>query len=350
MCLSIFPSKHHKLLDVAISVTYSNTREFNMPSRNQFQRLFSLLMLGLACSGNPAHGQSASPVATIHASGQHELKLEPQKLRLTLTIRAEGADAKSAIEALLEHKTRVKSELLAMKAEAGSIDFGAAQLSSGIPGMSAEMAPYGARMMAQLGGASNIDPAEVPKVYTAVSRVRAEWSLPTADADALAMLPETLRQQVKERDLMGEKNKADLDGPQQEKLEEMQAAMQENMGYFTSAGEISPVTVMFVAKIDEKARKAAISAAYERAFAQAKMLASVSGKSLGNLQSLRTADVPVPATEGIESIYGAAYAAYTNYAASQTMTSSVAIDEAENASPQGLKVFVRVEAEFALAD
>jgi hypothetical protein len=286
--------------------------------------------------------------ATIHATGQHELTLTPQKLRLTLNIRAEGLDAKSAIEALIEHKQRVKSELLAMKAEEASIDFGAAQLTSGIQGMSAEMMRYGARVYAQVAGASNVDLKDVPKVYIATSRVRAEWPLPTTDADALAMLPETLKEQVKERDLMGEKNKAELDGPQQEKLEEMQAAMQENMGYYSSDDESSPVTVVFVAKVDEAQRKVAVSAAYERATAQAKLLASVSGKSLGELKSLRTGDVPIPATEEIESTYGSAYAAYATYAASQT--SGAAVDEAQSTSPRGLKLIVRVEAEFALAE
>jgi uncharacterized protein YggE len=319
-----------------------------MLSRRRNHFIFTLASLGLLWNCALARGQSPSAPATIHASGQHELKLEPQKLRLTLNIRAEGVDAKSAIEALIQHKQRVKNELLAMKAEEDSIDLGAAQLSSGIPGMPAELMRYGARMMAQVAGASTPDPAQVPKVYIAASRVRAEWPLPTTDADALAMLPETLKEQVKERDLMGEKNKAELDGPQQEKLEEMQAAMQENMGYYSSDDGSSPVAVIFVAKIDEESRKAAVSAAYERALAQAKMLSSVSGKSLGNLKSLRTGDVPVPATEEIESTYGSAYAAYANYAASQI--SGVGIDEAQSTSPRGLKVIVRVEAEFALAD
>ncbi len=304
--------------------------------------------LGVICSGKPLCAETETAPGTIHAAGQHELKLDPQKLRLTLNIRAEGIDAKSAIEALLAHKERVKSELLAMKAEEASIDFGAAQLTSGIPGMSPQMMQYGSRMIAQVAGTSNTDPADVPKVYIAASRVRAEWPLPTTDADALAMLPETLREQVKERDLMGEKNKAQLEGPQQEKLEEMQAAMQENMGYYSDNSEEAAATVMFVAKVDEEVRKKAVGAAYERAMAQAKMLSSLTGKPLGSLKALRTGDVPVSATEEIESAYGPAYAAYASYAAAQM--NGVAIDEALNTSPQGLKLVVRVEAEFALAD
>ena len=320
-----------------------------MFSRRRNHFISACLILGLSCSGSLARAQSPPEPATIHATGQHELQLEPQKLRLTLNIRAEGVDAKSAIEALIEHKERVKSELLAMKADEASLDFGAAQLTSGVPGMPAEMMRYGPQMIAQVAGGSNVDPGEVPKVYIAVSRVRAAWPLPTTDADALAMLPETLRQQVKERDLMGEKNKAQLEGPQQEKLEEMQAAMQENMGYYSGNVESSSVTVMFVAKVDEKSRKEAVSAAYERATEQARMLSSVSGKSLGNLKSLRTGDVPVSATEEMEATYGAAYAAYASYAAAAQM-SSVAVDEAQNASPRGLKLIVRVEAEFALGE
>jgi uncharacterized protein YggE len=324
-----------------------------MLSQRRKRFIITFASLGLLWNGALACGQSPPAAASIHASGQHELKLAPQRLRLALNIRAEGVDAKSAIEALIRHKQRVKNELLAMKAEEDSIDLGTAQLSSGIPGMPAEMMRYGAgiygaRMLSQVAGASNTDPAQVPKVYIATSRVRAEWPLPTTDADALAMLPETLKEQVKERDLAGEKNKAELDGAQQEKLEEMQAAMQENMGYYSSDEGSSPVAVMFVAKIDEESRRKAVSAAYERALAQAKMLSSVSGKSLGNLKSLRTGDVPVPATEEIESTYGTAYAAYSNFTASQP--AGVGIDEAQSTSPRALKLIVRVEAEFALAD
>jgi uncharacterized protein YggE len=311
-----------------------------MISTNVIRSLFWVFLSAL-CSGQLLYAESQSVPAAIHASGQHDLKLEPQKLRLTLNIRAEGVDAKSAIEALLEHKERVKNELLAMKADEASIDFGAAQLTSGIPGMSAEMGPYAARMMArQVAGAL--------KVYIAASRVRAEWPLPTTDADALAMLPETLKEQVKERDLRGEKNKAQLDEVQQEKLEEMQAAMQENMGYYSDNSEAATVLVMFVAKINEDDRKKAVSAAYERATAQAKMLSSVTGKSLGSLKSLRTGDVPIPATDEMESAYGQAYAAYASYAGAQM--NGVAMDEALNTSPQGLKLLVRVEAEFALGE
>jgi uncharacterized protein YggE len=314
-------------------------------------RFSKVLLLSACVFSRPLYAQPEQASGTIHATGQHELPLAPQKLRLTLTIRAEGADAKSAIESLLEHKERVKNELLAMKAEEASIDFGAAQLSSGIPGMSAEMMRYGSQMISQIAGSADADPADVPKVYTAVSRVRAEWPLPTTDADALAMLPETLKEQVKERDLIGEKNKAQLEGSQQEKLEEMQAAMQENMGYYSANTEASPVTVMFVANIDATVRKKALRRAYDRALAQATMLASIAGKKLGNLKTLRAGDVPVPATEDIESTYGQAFAAYTAYAAyAPGPINGLTSDDALNVSPKGLKLIVRVDAEFALAE
>jgi hypothetical protein len=120
------------------------------------------------------------------------------------------------------------------------------------------------------------------------------------------------------------------------------------MGYYSDNSEAATVLVMFVAKINEDDRKKAVSAAYERATAQAKMLSSVTGKSLGSLKSLRTGDVPIPATDEMESAYGQAYAAYASYAGAQM--NGVAMDEALNTSPQGLKLLVRVEAEFALGE
>jgi uncharacterized protein YggE len=298
----------------------------------------------LLCGVPQADAQLPAKPASIHATGQHELKLPPQKLRLTLSIRAEGVDAKTAIESFLAHKERVKKELVAMKAEEASIDFGATQLSNGVAGMPAEMQGYESRFIAQVTRSSpNINAAEIPKLYQAVARVRAEWPLPTTDSDALALLPETLKEQVKARDLAGEKNKAKLDGRQQEKLEEIQAAMQENMGYQSDSDQAAPFTVLFVAKVDDESRKKAFKAAYDRAVARAEMLSTVAGYKMGDLISLRCNDAPVVGTDELESVYNSPYAAY---AANRLPGSSG--DETQGASPNDLKFNAGVDVEFAL--
>lgn len=316
-----------------------------MRCRNTTGRLVILCGSFALLSGvQEADAQSPAKPGSVHATGQHELKLEPQKLRLTLSIRAEGVDAKSAIEAFLTHKERVKKELIAMKADSASIEFGATQLSSGVAGMPTEMQGYESRIIAQITRSqSNIDADEIPKHYQAVATVRAEWPLPTTDADALALLPETLKEQVTARDLAGDKNKAKLEPQQQEKLEEIQAAMQENMGYYGSGDESAPFTVLFIAKVDDVSRLKAVKAAYDEAVARAEMLSSVTGHKRGDLVSLRSGETPVVAPEEFDSLYGATSAAYA-----ANWLPDAAGDEAQNASPSGLKYHARVDAEFAL--
>jgi hypothetical protein len=95
----------------------------------------SCFLIGLLANGQIAIGQGAQPkTPTIHTTGQHELKLPPQRLRLTRTMRAEGLDAKSAIRSLADHKTKVKSDLMALKADEASISFGATRLTTVSPG------------------------------------------------------------------------------------------------------------------------------------------------------------------------------------------------------------------------
>ncbi len=172
---------------------------------------------------------------------------------------------------------------------------------------------------------------------------RAEWALPTTDPDALALLPETLKEQIKARDLMGEKNKAALDKGQQEKLEEAQAAMQENGGYSSSNEENQPIAIMFVAKVDDDSRKRAAKEAFDRAKAQANLLASATGHKTGELMSLRSGDMPSNGAGENGFAYQAAYAAYA-----ASGMDGVTADEAQSPGASDLKYATRLEVEFAL--
>jgi uncharacterized protein YggE len=293
-------------------------------------------------SSQAVRAESAA-TGSIHASGQQEVKLAPKKLRMTLNIRAEGADAKSAIEAFVKHKERVKKELLEMKADEASIEIGAPQLSTNIPGMPDQWSSYAPRIYAQTQRAAGVhDASQPPKVYVAVSVVKAEWPLPTTDADALALLPETLKEQITSRDLVGQKNKAKLDKAQQEKIDELKAAMQEN--YAGSTEETQQFTVLFVADVDEQSRKQALKTAYDRAVAQAETLASVSGHKLGDLVSLRCDDSHLPSPEDGAAAYAAMAGIYPGVRSFEPPTTG-----AQSTSPSGLKFNTKVDVEFAIA-
>jgi uncharacterized protein YggE len=292
----------------------------------------------------PANAQT--PVmtpGTVHATGQHAIKLAPQKLRLSLAIRAEGADAKSAIEAFVKHKDRVKKELVEMKADEASIEISSPQLSGSMAGMPQAWTSYPPRYFAEpppVPGEAR--PETMPKVFVALAQVKAEWPLPTTDADALAMLPETLKEQITKRDLAGTKNKAQLDPSQQEQVEELQAKMQELMSYATSTGEGQAFTVLFVAKLDEETRKQAIKAAYDRAVAQAQTLAAATGHKLGDVVSLRCEDRPSSGVGDVQAQYAAvSYPGVNMFRADG--------DVALSTDPGGLGIGVKVDVAFAIA-
>lgn len=303
----------------------------------------SCLTIVMLFGGNAAWSQSEAKSSTLVATGQHEETLAPQKLRLTLTIQAEGADATTAVRKLAEHKKKVQQELVALKADEGSIQFGATKVSSGTAGLSAEMQHYAPRVFSQFAGQTpGVDAENLPKVSTATTTVRADWPLPTTDFDALALLPEALQEQVKARDLRGEKNKAELDEAQREKLEEMQTAMQEQMGYYGDDDSDSQFGILFVTTIDDEARKKAMKAAYDEALKQAEMLASVTGKELGELVSLRAHDAS--AATSAAAVYASMYSPY-----GVPSVAHVAPGEVVAESPDELKLNVRVEAQFNLS-
>jgi uncharacterized protein YggE len=294
----------------------------------------------------PSASAQATPPGAIQATGQHEIKLAPQKLRLSLAIRAEGTDAKNAIEAFVKHKERVKKELVEMKAEESTIDISTPRLMGSMAGMPQVMpgttSIFGLQAVPPpVPGESR--PEGLPKVYTAVAQVTAEWALPTTDADALAMLPETLKEQIAARDLMGQKNKVKLDSVQQEKIEELQTMVQQTMSYAMSTGEGQPFTVQFVAKVDDETRTKVMRAAYERAVATAKILAAAAGFRLGELVSIRCDEAPSTGTNEVVS----PYAAFPSVAGAPAFKASS--DVAISADPGGLRFGVTVDVAFAKA-
>jgi hypothetical protein len=232
-----------------------------------------------------------------------------------------------------------------MKADEASIEITSPQLSGSMAGMPQVMPGtssiyYPQAIPPPVPG--EVRPENPPKVYVAAAHVQAEWLLPTTDADALAMLPETLKEQITKRDLMGTKNKAKLDPSQQEKVEEFQAKMQEAMSYAMSTSEGQAFTVLFVANADDESRKKGIKAAYDQAIARAELLAAVTGHKLGDLVSLRCDDTPSAGVGDVQTAY--ASVGYPGLHMPQSPGAA-----AVSTSPGGLKLDVKVDVTFAIA-
>lgn len=255
---------------------------------------FLFVVFASLCTDRTAWAQLGVPGSTagITVSATESVPVKAERLRLVMIMKAKGADPKSAVMALSEHKQRVQKELEAMKAEKQSIEFTPSRLSSD-GNESNQMQQMQMRMQMGQPGAA-VAKVAPPTVHTAVCAMKAEWALPSSDGDALALLPATLKEQIKARDLAGENNKPKLSKAAQEQLEELEGMVAESYSYSNSSEQQS-LTIQFVAAIPEDAKKKAISAAFAKATKEADALAQSTGQKRGKLLSLTT-DNPMTTT------------------------------------------------------
>lgn len=243
------------------------------------------MQMVLFASGPMLVAQDSAATATIQVSAAHSSLLKPEKLRLQMVVRAEGTDAKQAIKQLAQHKERVRKELLELKAEEVSIEFGAPRFTPSATGMSVS---FESRQMRRYLRSMDIDAEKLnglPKIFNVVATLKADWVLPTANVDAIALLPEGLKEQVQQRDLTGINNKADIDAAMQEKLDEMKTLLTEQLGMDSEDGDV-PIRVVFVAKSTVSQRQEDLQKALEAAKEQATIIAQASGVSLGALDRI----------------------------------------------------------------
>ncbi|MEZ6138113.1 MAG: SIMPL domain-containing protein [Pirellulaceae bacterium] len=281
----------------------------------------------------------------ISASSTEQISVKPTKMRLSMWVKAQGTDAKAAIKALNDHKSRVQKDLTAMKADATSISFSATRLTEGAGDQDPNARRMQQMMMMRAQGGNAAELPKAPTVFTATAAVKAEWTLPVQEGDALALLPATLKQQITSRDLAGDNNKPELDAAQQEQLEEMQAMMDEQFGYYSSGdNDARGPSITFVASVTDEQIQAATKAAYEAAVKQAQALVSATGLKLGSLRSVSSHRDAVYSPRSM--YYG------PSYSDSQFPNSLISDDDntitAENADELIMPVSVSVS--YALAE
>lgn len=232
--------------------------------------------------------QTAQPPATVQAFGEHLLELQPEKVRLLLVAKAEGANAKEAVERLTKHKEAVRSELQAMKAQADSIKMTSSEMRHHILGIPPQYQSMNAKFFSNLlEGSLNMRLEDLPTVHTATCVVEADWVLPRTDSDLILQFPNSLREQVEERDLLGDDNGLELSPEQMANIAKFKAAIDEHMGFYEdNSPQDQQVQLLFVAGIKPEARAAALKAAFEKAREECELLAIASGHKLGRLVSL----------------------------------------------------------------
>ncbi len=181
-----------------------------------------------------AQTSRARQSATVQAYGEHVIELIPDRVRLLFIAKAEGASAKEAVERLAKHKEAVQGELKAMKAEANSIKITASEIRHHVLGVPTQYQNMSAKMLTNmLEGAINFRLEDLPSVHTATCVFEADWLLPSASSDVILQLPNSLREQVEQRDLVGDDNGIELSPEQAANIDKVKAALEEHLGAFT---------------------------------------------------------------------------------------------------------------------
>jgi uncharacterized protein YggE len=224
----------------------------------------------------------------IVATGSGRVSLEPRRLELIMRVQAQGTDAKSAAKALMTHKDRVRKDLVEMNADADTIHFTATRFDSGQSDERGQMMTIMRRQMRMEGLTME---TVGTTIVTASAGLRVQWVLPKIDAEALAILPHGLMEQVTSRDLAGKNIEPELDEDARESLQQFQETMEENFGGygFSSSGEgRNQPRIVFVADITDKQRQQAMEQAFAKARGSAELIAKAVGVKLGKLKSVQS--------------------------------------------------------------
>jgi hypothetical protein len=270
-----------------------------------------LLLVSIAISGSaevaaqdPAlDSSSAVGSGGLTSSGSHTLKLRPARLRVVIEVRGEGRSG-----ALADQRMLVSQELQQMHADPARIEFSAPKILIGYLGFSDLNHPTLQNLIRR--GLVPADPYQadadleqgevpLPKSFVAISRATAEWELPTDDADALALLPETLRKQVAQRDLTGKKKRLEMTDEEQEQWAELQRQAGNQNFFVQNQNPVqSDVQWVYVAPLDPKLEQEAIQNAYQEAERRAAALSAASQLKLGRVIRLTHSDRPYDMASG----------------------------------------------------
>ncbi len=234
---------------------------------------------------------AARPPATVQAFGEHVVDLKPEKVRMLLIAKAEGSTAKEAVERLAKHKEAVRGELTAMKAVDNSIKITSSEMRHEILGIPPRYQNTNSKFFAHLlEGSVNMRLEDLPTVHTATCLIEADWALPGGDPDLVLQLPNLLREQVEQRDLIGEDNGVELSPEQSANISKFKAAVDEHLGFYDDDNpQDQQVQILFVATIKPEVRAAALKSAFEKAREECELLAAASNHKLGRLITLSKA-------------------------------------------------------------
>ena len=260
--------------------------------------------LGIIPSSVLAQDPQMSKGGTISVTASQDVVVVPTKLRLIMLVRVESRDSKRALQTFHEHQERVTSELNSLGAIPSSIEFSKPMINFGIPGVDD---PDSARKQARQQAAQmrNLNPqrarlpaldtdeeAELPSIYTASSKLTAEWALDENSDDANLLLPSTIRSAIQQNDFKGKNLKVVLNPEEQQLILPLMGSYS-----YASSSRVPEIQLVYVARLSEAQEEDAIKQAFKKGQTQAAMLARAMGKRLAGVRSISSStQLQLPST------------------------------------------------------
>lgn len=231
--------------------------------------------------------QGAGGGGTVTGTGSVTLSRQPNFLRMTMELPAEGKDVEEAIANLKKERAGLAEKLKKLGAAGEAVTFGEPRVGGAAGGaMSMQQRMMRQVMRMQRAGnraaAAAKDPnAPPPKVAVSLT-VTAEWPLEEQSPEQSVVAGYTLREKLRAGGLSRAAEAKELTPEEQEEMEEMAGMMDED----EQAAAPGEPSFEFVARFAAADREAAMAEAFKKARADAARLAAAAGGSLGELRTV----------------------------------------------------------------
>jgi len=296
----------------------------------------SLLLVITFYIPTTAAAAGAGQEGLVSGNGRVTLKRQPELLRVTFSISADGKDVAEAISKLKELQTVTTKKLTELGAAEKAVEVGPIQIGSGSAANDPQR-QYMERMARSRGRGPK--PANLPVSVSVSSPIKAEWPLAAGTPEELLVSSYNLQNKIKAA-AMAKKDTKKLTPEEQEAFEEAQAMQ----------GGVNPdePAFQFVTRISDEAHAAAMAEAFQKARADAARLAKAAGAELGALHNLTSAsNSPGANTENEDQVYMRMFMRQMTGVAPSAASDS-GVNEAVALVPGPVELHVVVTASFEL--
>ncbi len=224
----------------------------------------------------------------VSGSATESINVKPDRIRLTMWMKAQATDSDEALKQLSEHRDRIRKELELLKADMSSVIFSDPRVTIFSVDSRSRTQQIQFQIQNRLNGNAQPKQIELPPLFDAFCALKADWQLPDSTPEVLGKLQMNLKDQINKRDFLGLKNKPTLNDEQEKYLSSFENSNSNT--FVISSGDngntlASPPRIVFIARITPEMRKQVAQAAFKKATEQVDILCAAAGGKRGKLLS-----------------------------------------------------------------